>query len=198
MIHGGFRGETIAIDGSQTSQFLSGLLMGIPLLNRNIELTVRNLKSIPYVKMTVATLKKFGVGIYFDQESVFKNEAGSTYQFTRYTVEGLRSVPLSLHEAGTMSGVSRLQRWTNIELPLAFPHIMLGINQTVIFALFMVILGALIGTVDLGQIIMGALSRKGGAGIGFTLGIFVSFMCLAVDNLIRTWAEERKKLLGIE
>ena len=45
---------------------------------------------------------------------------------------------------------------------------------------------------------MGALSRKGGAGIGFTLGIFVSFMCLAVDNLIRTWANERKKLLGID
>ena len=121
----------------------------------------------------------------------------ATVPATRYTVEGLKSVPLSLHEAGTMSGVSRLQRWTNIELPLAFPHIMLGINQTVIFALFMVILGALIGTVDLGQIIMGALSRKGGAGIGFTLGIFVSFMCLAVDNLIRTWADERKKLLGI-
>ena len=117
---------------------------------------------------------------------------------TRYTVEGLKSVPLSLHEAGTMSGVSKFQRWTNIELPLAFPHIMLGINQTVIFALFMVILGALIGTEDLGQVIMGALSKKGGAGIGFTLGIFVSFMCLAVDNLIRTWAEERKKLLGIQ
>lgn len=88
VIYGGFRGETIAIDGSQTSQFLSGLLMGIPLLNRNIELTVRNLKSIPYVKMTIATLKKFGIGIYFDQKSVFKIEPGSTYQFTRYTVEG--------------------------------------------------------------------------------------------------------------
>jgi glycine betaine/proline transport system permease protein len=122
----------------------------------------------------------------------------ATVPATRYTVEGLNSVPLSLHEAGTMSGVSRLQRWTNIELPLAFPHIMLGINQTVIFALFMVILGALIGTEDLGQIIMGALSKKGGAGIGLTLGIFVSFMCLAVDNLIRTWANERKKLLGID
>ena len=117
---------------------------------------------------------------------------------TRYTVEGLNSVPISLHEAATMSGVSRLQRWTNIELPLALPHIMLGINQTVIFALFMVILGALIGTIDLGQIIMGALSKKGGAGIGLTLGIFVSFMCLAVDNLIQTWAKERKKLLGID
>ena len=44
----------------------------------------------------------------------------ATVPATRYTVEGLNSVPLSLHEAGTMSGVSRLQRWTNIELPLLF------------------------------------------------------------------------------
>ncbi len=117
---------------------------------------------------------------------------------TRYTVEGLKSVPASLHDAGSMSGVSKFQRWTNIELPLAFPHIMLGINQTVIFALFMIVLGALIGTEDLGQIIMGCLSRPNGAGIGLTLGIFISFICLAVDNLIRTWAEERKKMLGIE
>ncbi len=117
---------------------------------------------------------------------------------TRYTVEGLKSVPMSLHDAGSMSGVSKFQRWTNIELPLAFPHIMLGINQTVIFALFMIVLGALIGTEDLGQIIMGCLSRPNGAGIGLTLGIFISFICLAVDNLIRTWADERKKMLGIE
>jgi len=80
---------------------------------------------------------------------------------TRYTVEGLRSVPTSLHDAGSMSGVSNLQRWISIELPLAFPHIMLGINQTVIFALMMIVLGALIGTEDLGQIIMGSLSRPG-------------------------------------
>ena len=52
--------------------------------------------------------------------------------------------------------------------------------------------------IDAPNMTMGALSKKGGAGIGFTLGIFVSFMCLAVDNLIRTWANERKKLLGIE
>ena len=116
---------------------------------------------------------------------------------TRYTVEGLRSVPSSLHDAGSMSGVSNLQRWISIEFPLALPHIMLGLNQTVIFALMMIVLGALIGTEDLGQLIMGSISRPGGAGIGFTLGIFVSFICLAVDNLIRTWTDERKKLLGI-
>ena len=75
----------------------------------------------------------------------------ATIPATRYTVEGLRSVPESLHDAGSMSGVNRLQRWLKIELPLAFPHMMLGINQTVVFALFMVIIGAMIGTDDLGQ-----------------------------------------------
>ena len=117
----------------------------------------------------------------------------ATVPATRYTIEGLRSVPPELHDAGSMSGVSRLQRWTNIELPLAFPHIMLGVNQTVIFTLMMVVIGALIGTEDLGQLIMGAISRKNGAGLGLTLGIFISFMCLAVDNLIRTWSDETKK-----
>ena len=116
----------------------------------------------------------------------------ATIPATRYTIEGLKSVPLSLHEAGSMSGVSRIQRWTAIEIPLAFPHIMLGINQTLIFSLFMIVLGALIGTEDLGQIIMGALSRKDGAGVALTLGIFISFICLAVDHLIRTWSKDRK------
>ncbi len=121
----------------------------------------------------------------------------ATIPATRYTIEGLKSVPISLHEAGSMSGVSRMQRWTAIEIPLAFPHIMLGINQTLIFSLFMIVLGALIGTEDLGQIIMGALSRSDGAGVALTLGIFISFICLAVDHLIRTWSERQKKLLGI-
>ena len=65
-----------------------------------------------------------------------------------------------------MSGVTRLQRWLKIELPLAFPHMMLGINQTVVFALFMVIIGAMIGTTDLGQYILKALSDRQGTGNG--------------------------------
>ncbi len=122
----------------------------------------------------------------------------ATIPATRYTVEGLRSVPPSLHDAGSMSGVTRLQRWTNIQLPLAFPHMMLGVNQTVVFALFMVIIGAMIGTDDLGQYILKALSDKNGTGNGLTLGLCVAFIGLAVDNLIRTWAKKRKALLGLD
>ena len=115
----------------------------------------------------------------------------------RYTVEGLRSVPPALHDAGSMSGVTRLQRLFKIEYPLAFPHIMLGINQTVVFALFMVIIGAMIGTEDLGQYILKALSDLKGGGKGLILGLCVAFIGLAVDNLIRTWAEKRKIFLGL-
>jgi glycine betaine/proline transport system permease protein len=121
----------------------------------------------------------------------------ATIPATRYTVEGLSSVPTTLHDAGSMSGVNRLQRWLKIEIPLAFPHIMLGINQTVVFALFMVIIGAMIGTDDLGQYILKALSDKNGIGNGLVLGLCVAFIGLAVDHLIHTWADQQKEALDL-
>ena len=117
---------------------------------------------------------------------------------TRYTVQGLLSVPQSLQDAGSMSGVSRVQRYLSIELPMSFPHIALGINQTVVFALAMVIIGAMIGTDDLGQLILGALSDRKGIGNGLVLGVCVAFIGLAVDQVIRTWANQRKKALGLD
>lgn len=121
----------------------------------------------------------------------------ATIPATRYTIEGIRNVPENLHDAASMSGVGRIQRWLKIDLPLAFPHIMLGINQTVVFALFMVIIGAMIGTEDLGQYILKSLSDRQGIGNGLMLGLCVAFIGLAVDHLINKWAAERKALLGI-
>jgi glycine betaine/proline transport system permease protein len=121
----------------------------------------------------------------------------ATVPATRYTIEGLRSVPPEMHDAGSMSGVNRIQRLIRIEYPLAFPHIMLGLNQTLIFALFMVVIGALIGTEGLGQGILESLSNKQGIGKGLVLGFCIAFIGLACDHLIQTWATKRRKLLGI-
>ncbi len=121
----------------------------------------------------------------------------ATVPATRYTIQGMLSVPPQLHEAGSMSGVNRLQRYFSIELPMAFPHIALGINQTVVFALSMVIIGALIGTDDLGQLILKSLSDKDGVGNGLVLGLCVAFIGLAIDQVLRTWANQRKKALGL-
>jgi len=121
----------------------------------------------------------------------------ATIPAARYTVVGLQSVPESLHDAGSMVGVSRLQRWLSIELPMSFPHMALGINQTVVFALAMVVIGALIGTDDLGQLILGSLSDRQGVGNGLVLGFCVAFIGLAIDQILRTWANQRKAALGI-
>lgn len=115
----------------------------------------------------------------------------------RYTVEGLRAVPRELHEAVTMAGCSRWQRLVQLQLPVAVPHIMLGINQTIMFAFSMVIIAAFVGTIDLGQQIFKALSETN-IGKGVVLGLCVSFMALAVDHLVTRWARERKQLLGLE
>jgi glycine betaine/proline transport system permease protein len=121
----------------------------------------------------------------------------ATIPATRYTVEGLRAVPQPLQDLGLMSGANRVQNFFNIELPLALPHIMLGLNQTVIFALFMVIIGAMIGTDDLGQYILKALSDKNGIGTGLMLGLCVAFMGLAVDHVVQTWARKQRAALGL-
>ncbi len=121
----------------------------------------------------------------------------ATIPAARYTVVGLLSVPESLHDAATMSGVNRIQRFISIELPMSFPHLALGINQTVVFALAMVVIGALIGTDDLGQLILGSLSDREGVGKGLVLGFCVAFIGLAIDQILRTWANQRKAALGI-
>ena len=114
----------------------------------------------------------------------------------RYTIFGLRNAPTEIVEAGIASGCNPRQLLWKVRMPLAFPQIMLGVNQTVLFALFMVIIAAFIGTRDLGQEIFRALTFAD-AGKGLVIGLCVSFMGLAVDSLIGAWAGRRKRELGL-
>lgn len=152
------------------------------------------LQTFPSFIYLIPVIMLFGIT---DTSVLIASLAFAAVPATRFTVEGLRSVPTVLHDAGSMCGVSRFQRLISIEFPVAFPHIMLGVNQTVNFALMMVIIGAFIGTTDLGQLILKAISEPQGTGIGITLGLCVAFIGLAVDQIIRTWANRRKAALGL-
>lgn len=114
----------------------------------------------------------------------------------RYTVEGLRNVPPEMTEAADMSGATRLQKLWNVQLPLALPTMAVGFNQAIMFAFFMVIIAAFIGTQDLGQELQKTLAGTN-LGTNFVLGICVSLMALTFDMAIMTWAERKKKLLGL-
>ncbi|MEX2408074.1 MAG: ABC transporter permease subunit [Rhodovibrionaceae bacterium] len=119
----------------------------------------------------------------------------ATIPIVRYTMIGLRGIPKETIEAAITSGCTERQILRKVRLPLAFPEIMLGVNQTIMFALFMVIIAAFIGTRDLGQEIMRALTSAD-AGKGLVLGLCVAFMGMAADKLISAWAQRRKRELG--
>ena len=114
----------------------------------------------------------------------------------RYTIEGLRTVPLEMTEAADMSGATRMQKLINVQLPLALPVMAIGFNQAIMFAFFMVIIAAFIGTQDLGQELQRTLAGTD-LGKNFVLGICVALMALTFDMTLLKWAEDRKKTLGL-
>lgn len=115
---------------------------------------------------------------------------------TRYTIEGLRTVPPEMTEAADMAGATRMQKLINVQLPLALPTMAVGFNQAIMFAFFMVIIAAFIGTQDLGQELQRTLAGTD-LGKNFVLGICVSLMALTFDLVIMKWAADKKKALGL-
>ena len=85
-IKGKLRPGNYTVDGSESSQYISGLLMALPLLNGDSVLTVQDLKSKPYVEMTLETLRAFGIKIQSQANSYFI-KGNQEYQATDYTVE---------------------------------------------------------------------------------------------------------------
>jgi glycine betaine/proline transport system permease protein len=81
-------------------------------------------------------------------------------------------------------------------MPIAIPEIMLGINQTIMMALAMLVITALVGTRELGQEVYMALARAE-TGRGLVAGVCVAFIAIIADRLIGAWANKRKKELGM-
>jgi glycine betaine/proline transport system permease protein len=120
----------------------------------------------------------------------------ATVPIIRYTIEGLRNIPPEIVESAEMSGSTKGQILWHVKLPLAVPTLVVGANQSIMFALFMVIIAAFIGTQDLGQEMQRALSSTD-VGKGLVLGFAVAFMGMMTDHLITRWSETRKHALGM-
>ncbi len=115
----------------------------------------------------------------------------------RYTDIGIRQVPQSYIDAAKSAGCTKFQILRRVQLPLSFPDIMLGVNQTLMMGLSMLVITALVGTRDLGQETLIALSKVD-PGRGITAGICVAFIAITVDRLISAWSYKRKLELGLK
>jgi 3-phosphoshikimate 1-carboxyvinyltransferase len=112
-VKGPLQGGKIKIDGSLSSQLLTGLLMALPLAKNDSEIIVNNLKSKPYIDMTIQLLNNFGVTVINKNYSVFSIPGNQKYIPRDYTVEGDWSGGAFLLVAGAINGkitVSGLQQ----------------------------------------------------------------------------------------
>jgi len=114
----------------------------------------------------------------------------------RYTGEGLRRLEPQLMEAGTVHGCSRWQLLRKIKLPLALPTLLLGLNQTVMLALSMLVITALVGTRDLGQEVYIALT-KADPGRGLVAGLCVAAIAIITDRLLHAANRRLCQRLGL-
>ncbi len=87
-ISGKLKGGNYEVDGSFSSQILTGLLIALPLADGDTTLTVKDLKSIPYIDMTLSLIQHFGAEISHDNYKVFHIKGNQSYRGTDYAVEG--------------------------------------------------------------------------------------------------------------
>jgi glycine betaine/proline transport system permease protein len=113
----------------------------------------------------------------------------------RYTEHGLRNVPHDVVEAARAMGCSKWHILVHVRLPLALPEIMLGLNQTIMFALAMLVITALVGSKGLGQSVYIALT-KADFGLGMISGLGMALIAIIADRIIQGWSRRKKMVLG--
>ena len=114
----------------------------------------------------------------------------------RYTALGIKNINNELIDAGLICGCSTKQILFKIKLPLALPEILLGINQTIMLALSMLVITALVGTRDLGQEVYIALT-KADIGRGLVSGLCVAFIAIIADRIINSGSNRLKDKYGM-
>lgn len=109
----------------------------------------------------------------------------------RLTALGIRQVPQELIEAADAFGSTKGQKLLKLQLPLALPTIMAGINQTIMLSLSMVVVAAMIGAGGLGSEVWTAIQRFK-PGMGFEAGIGVVIIAIILDRITQKIAQPNK------
>jgi glycine betaine/proline transport system permease protein len=192
---------TLTIYLCTISAFFS-CLIGIPLgawaarnptVDRIMTVVVDTLQTLPSFVYLIPVVMLFRVG---DVSAMIAIVLFAVAFAIRYTTVGIKQVPPDLIEAARAMGCTPRQIQWRVQLPLALPAIMLGINQTVLMALAMLVITALVGTKDLGQAVFAALAKADGGG-GLVAGLAVAFLGIVADRLIVAGARRLRRRMGL-
>lgn len=151
------------------------------------------LQTVPLFVFLIPVLMFFQIGEF---SALLAICAYAIVPMIRYTQQGLTSTPEDLLEAAISSGATRWAILREVRAPYAAPTILLGLNQTILYAFSMLVIAALIGTTDLGQQIYLALGQ-GDVGLGVAAGAAMAILALVADRLVQGFAQERRNALGL-
>ena len=172
--------------------FVVGIALGVWVSNtlRPINDTLQTMPQFVYL---IPVLFLFQIG---DFSALIAVIAYAIVPMIRYTEHGLRNIRPEVMEAATSMGCTKRQILFQIQLPMALPEIMLGLNQTIMFGLAMLVIAALVGTRGLGQLVYIALG-KADAGQGLVAGFSIALIAMITDRIIQAWAAKKKAQLGL-
>jgi glycine betaine/proline transport system permease protein len=164
-----------------------------PRLWRVVRAAIDTLQTLPSFVYLIPVVMLFRVGDFTAMIAVVLYALAPA---VRYTAHGIMAVPERYVEAGTASGCTGRQLLWRIRIPLALPEIMLGLNQTIMLAISMLVITALVGTRDLGQEVYVALA-KADIGRGLVAGLCVAFVAIVADRLVAVGAGRVRRKLGL-
>ncbi|HUV22421.1 MAG TPA: ABC transporter permease subunit [Gammaproteobacteria bacterium] len=161
-----------------------GVLMGIAASqNDRVEAVIKpildTMQTLPAFVYLIPAFYLFGIG---PPGAILATVIYALPPVVRLTNLGIRQVPAGIDEASTSFGATRIQSLIKVKLPLAMPSIKLGINQTVMMALALVVLATFIGSPGLGDIVYQGLVRLN-VGKALEGGLAIVLMAVMLDRV---------------
>lgn len=141
------------------------------------------MQTMPAFVYLIPAVAFFGIGMV---PGVFASFIFATPPVVRFTNLGIRQVSTELVEASDAFGATGQQKLFKVELPMAKPTIMAGVNQTIMLSLSMVVIASMIGASGLGRDVLSALQRAE-AGAGFVAGFAIVILAIIIDRLTQNF-----------
>jgi glycine betaine/proline transport system permease protein len=173
---------------------LVSLLLGIPLgilaarsdrLQRLLRPLLDLMQTMPAFVYLIPAAMLFGLGRV---PGVVATIVFAMPPAVRLTNLGIRQVPKEMVEAGLAFGCTSWQLLYKVQLPLARPSIMAGVNQTIMLALSMVVIASMIGAGGLGDTVLRGIQRLD-VGLGFEGGLGVVILAIIIDRITQSFGK---------
>jgi glycine betaine/proline transport system permease protein len=141
------------------------------------------MQTLPPFVYLIPALLLFGLG---KVPAIVATVIYATPPVIRLTDLGVRLVDREILEAADAFGASRWQKLLRVQLPLAVPNIMAGINQTTMMALSMVVIASMIGARGLGEEVLLGIQRLD-VGRGFAAGVAIVALAIVLDRITEAY-----------